>query len=54
MSQIECGCMCHQDEFPRYSFVDGIVVCAWCKDEPCETVLLEQRGERDETPNPTR
>ncbi len=47
MSQTKCGCACHQDEYPRYSFVDGIAVCTWCKDEPCETVLMGQRGEAE-------
>ena len=45
MSQTECGCMCHQDEFPRHAETDGIIICKSCKDEPCETVLMEQRME---------
>ena len=35
----DCGCVCHTDE------TDGIIVCDDCKDEPCETVLEEQRME---------
>ena len=45
MSQTECGCMCHFDEFPYYAATGGIITCCWCKDEPCETVLMEQRVE---------
>ncbi|KKL91710.1 hypothetical protein LCGC14_1892030 [marine sediment metagenome] len=45
MSQTECGCMCHFDEFPRYATIDRVIICEDCKSEPCETVLMEQRME---------
>jgi len=44
-----CGCMCHTDEWPRYTEdIPCIRVCDDCKTEPCETVLEEQRMENKE------
>lgn len=45
ISDTDCGCMCHTDEYPRYAESSGIIVCDDCKSEPCETVLEEQRME---------
>ena len=50
MSQTECGCVCHTDEFPRYSEVDGISACSWCIGlvpglAKCETVRAEKEAE---------
>ncbi len=30
ISQTECGCTCHSDEFPRYAKTNGISACSWC------------------------
>ena len=52
MSQTECGCMYHTDEFPRYSFADGVVICDWCRGNiggwgkgKCETARAEEEAE---------
>ncbi len=50
MSQTKCGCMCHQDEFPRYAETDGIIICDDCLGKipglnKCETVLEDEEAE---------
>ena len=45
MGQTKCCCNCHADLFTRYRPNEVIVICDDCKDEPCETVLMEQREE---------
>jgi len=48
MSQTECGCNCHTTLFNGV-----IIICDDCKDEPCETVLMEQRMEGRNGNDPT-